>query len=101
MPVSTLRNAALPPAITNTPWTSSLRAFSSAGVSLVAAIAPAPVLGFVAQGADHLVAAGNDLVAVFEAGEDFDVGRAGDAGFHFAECGLAAGDHEHALDQIG
>src|ERR1035438_753195 len=49
MPVSTLRNAALPPAITNTPWTSSLRAFSSAGVGLVAAIALPPVLGFTSR----------------------------------------------------
>src|SRR5580658_9196877 len=54
-------------------------------------------LSFVAQRADYLVAAGNDLVALFEASKDFDIGRAGNAGFHFAEFSLAGGDHEHAL----
>src|SRR5580658_10222030 len=55
-------------------------------------------LSFVAQRSDHLVTAGNDLVPLFEAAHDFDIGGAGDAGFHFAEFSLAAGDHEHALD---
>ena len=40
MPVSTLRNVALPLATTNTPCNSSLRAFSATGSGLVAARAP-------------------------------------------------------------
>ncbi len=47
MPVSTLRNSALPAVTTKTPWISSLRAFSAAGSGLAAACAVAvePGLG--------------------------------------------------------
>src|ERR1700722_5864171 len=54
-------------------------------------------LGLVAQRTDHLVAAGYDLVALLETAQDFDVGRAGNAGLHLAEYGFAAGHHEHTL----
>src|SRR5215831_11477639 len=55
-------------------------------------------LRVVLDGADHLIGAGDDLVAVLQAAEDFDIGCAGNAGFHLTELRFLSGNHEHALN---
>src|SRR6516225_4517143 len=55
-------------------------------------------LGFVGDGANHLIGAGDDLVAFLEACEHLDVGGAGDTGFDFLEDGFSVGHHEDALN---
>src|SRR5712671_3485898 len=58
--------------------------------------------GAVLDGADHLVASGDDLIAIRNAVQDFDVGGAGDAGLHFPELGFVVrGDDEDALNFLG
>src|SRR3954451_20736397 len=54
-------------------------------------------LRFILDGPDHLVAAGDDLVAVLQSVQHFDIGGAGDSRLHLAEVRLLAGDHEDAL----
>src|SRR6187402_3639026 len=52
----------------------------------------------IAKRADHLIAAGDDLVALFKAAQYLDVRRSCDAGFHFYKLGFIPADDEHALN---
>ena len=54
----------------------------------------------VADGLQHLVAAGDDLVACVQAALDLDVSSAGEPGFHRVELGLLVLDHENALNIV-
>src|SRR5205085_2345444 len=55
-------------------------------------------LSLVLERADHLVSAGDDLIALVEAAQHLDIGCAGDAGLHLVENRLAARNHEDALN---
>src|SRR5262245_38153732 len=57
-------------------------------------------LGFVADGADDLVASGYDLVIFLQSAGDLDVGGSGDAGLHLAKRDFASGNDKHALDLL-
>src|SRR5579862_1536202 len=55
-------------------------------------------LRLIANRADHLVTAGDDLVAIPQAAGHFDIGGAGDTGLDFSEYGLAARNDEYSLE---
>src|SRR3954447_393272 len=55
-------------------------------------------LAVVAERANHFVTASDQLIAVLQASRDFDICRACDSRFHFAEFGLLAVDDEDTLD---
>src|SRR6202008_356856 len=52
------------------------------------------------QSAEGLVASDHDFVALLQAFGNFDIGDAGDAGFHRPEYGFLSVDHEYALDLV-
>src|SRR5581483_11036301 len=56
--------------------------------------------GVVAHVANHLVTAGDDLIALLHAVENLDVGGAGDSGIHLAKLRAVALDHEDALNLL-
>ena len=53
--------------------------------------------GLVADGANYLVAAGNDLLVSAEAVNDFNIRGAGDTGLHLPEDSLLSVNDENAL----
>src|SRR5215475_9718218 len=52
----------------------------------------------IAKSADHFVAAGDDLIALLNAVQYFDIRGARDTRLNFAKLRAAICDHEHALD---
>src|SRR5260370_17635647 len=56
--------------------------------------------GFIAQGADHLVASGDDLVPFLQPAQHLNVGSSGDAFLHLAELSLLAVNHDNALQLL-
>src|SRR5579872_5750555 len=53
---------------------------------------------FVAEGADHFVAAGDDFVAVVEPFYPLDIGRPRDPRLHLSKFRLAIRNHKNALN---
>src|SRR5579862_4724174 len=54
----------------------------------------------VADGANHLVTAGDDLLVFVEAAQNLDIGRSRNPGIHLAEFRAPVADHEHALQLL-
>src|ERR1035441_10769531 len=57
-------------------------------------------LGGTAQGPDYFVSAGDNLIALTEPAQDFDVGGAGNSSGHFLKLRASVLDHEENLKMI-